>query len=751
MKHIIKTLLLLLIISSCSFAEPVRQARTSLKGLPLDEFIEESYTQILSRYPETVTEIGMDQSWGLDGTALNDYSREYEAQTLALLEEVLRQLLLFSEEGLSFDQRSHYRVYRWLLEDMIEEYRHKTFQYRVHHFIVGEPQNTELFFSEIQPMNSAMDAQAYVDRLWEVDRKFHDLAQAMERQTDGGITLPSLSIDWTLGHIMEVLNGSMEDSPYYGSFQEKLMALELSEEDEATLLSQAAQAYEESVMPGYRRLEQALKQQREMEGHMEGVGRYPGGEEYYQFCLRHHITLDISPQEIHQQGQQSLISIRREMDRRFEDLGLDSSLSLAELYQELAQMDRAVPSEEVIPQYELLLDRAFQECKDLFYEMPKNPVELRGVQNGGYYVPGLPDEGRPGVFFASNTRSLPRFSMATLLFHETVPGHHFQITHSQEEDLPPFRQSAEFLGYVEGWALYGELLMAESGFYSNDPAGDLGRLQAQAHRAARMVMDTGLHYYGWTFDQAADYFVEKTGLSRGYGQWEALRYLVWPGQAPAYLAGQQRLLEFRKQFLERAGESFDVRDYHQWLLQRGSTPLEVLEGELFEDLSGQALVLIDIQEAFLPVHQQGQLIRNALELRNRADEAGIPVIYVYQTDSSVPSGSDRWQFPAALKPRPEDYIIEKTSPSAFTDTPLNQVLWNLEVNHLVAVGISTPHCYSATISHGLRLGYDFTVVSDGHSTTGQGASGVVESYNERFASWQGVELQSSGELIFTGD
>jgi len=171
----------------------------------------------------------------------------------------------------------------------------------------------------------------------------------------------------------------------------------------------------------------------------------------------------------------------------------------------------------------------------------------------------------------------PLYGMPTLAYHEAVPGHHFQISLAQESDLPLFRNVNTFLGYTEGWALYAEQLASELGWYDDDPYGDLGRLQAQAFRAARLVVDTGLHARGWTFDQAHEFMVENTGQEPGFMQFEVSRYIAWPGQATAYMVGMLKILELRQRAIDRLGDHFDLQEFHRVVLSNGSMPLEVLE------------------------------------------------------------------------------------------------------------------------------------------------------------------------------
>jgi len=181
------------------------------------------------------------------------------------------------------------------------------------------------------------------------------------------------------------------------------------------------------------------------------------------------------------------------------------------------------------------------------------------------------------MFYAQNTGIQPRFSMPSLAYHEAIPGHHFQIAIAQQLNLPSFRRGSDFTAYVEGWALYAERLTAELGFYANDPYGDLGRLQMAAFRAARLVVDTGIHAKQWSFDQAVDFMADNTGMPRDYVESEISRYICLPGQATAYYIGYLRIMEVRQQAMTELGDQFDLKEFHNILLGSGAMPLDILE------------------------------------------------------------------------------------------------------------------------------------------------------------------------------
>jgi uncharacterized protein (DUF885 family) len=237
-----------------------------------------------------------------------------------------------------------------------------------------------------------------------------------------------------------------------------------------------------------------------------------------------------------------------------------------------------VRGSQVAARYEAIIAEAEQNLDAAFDLRPQAEVVVIAGPLGDYYVSASLDGARPGAFFArTGGGGTALYGMPTLAYHEVTPGHHFQIAIAQESDLPLFRNVIGFTGFAEGWALYAEQLAHELGWYEDDPYGNLGRLQAQAFRAARLVVDTGLHAKGWTFDEAYDFMLNNTGQDPGLMRFEVSRYITWPGQATAYMVGMLKIMELRQRAIDRLGDQFDLKEFHRVVLANGSMPLEVLE------------------------------------------------------------------------------------------------------------------------------------------------------------------------------
>lgn len=238
-----------------------------------------------------------------------------------------------------------------------------------------------------------------------------------------------------------------------------------------------------------------------------------------------------------------------------------------------------------------MIEAMRERLPELFHREPKAPMVVKAVEpfreasaGKAFYQRPAPDGSRPGVYYVNlyRMRDMPKTEMESLAYHEGIPGHHMQLALSiEQEDLPMFRRQAGYTAYTEGWGLYSERLPREIGFYQ-DPYSDFGRLTLELIRAVRLVVDTGLHAKRWTREQVIQYHLDNTPLPEGSVVRATERYIVTPGQATAYMIGQLKLLELRKRATDALGEAFDVRDFHERVLESGPVPLDVLERRIDE-------------------------------------------------------------------------------------------------------------------------------------------------------------------------
>jgi uncharacterized protein (DUF885 family) len=304
----------------------------------------------------------------------------------------------------------------------------------------------------------------------------------------------------------------------------------------------------------------------------------------------------MTPQEIHALGLKQVEAIHAEMEKVMRETGFKGSF--ADFIEELRTSRKYFyhDRESLLAAYRDIAKRADPELAHLFGKLPRLPYGVIPVpaysekdQTTAYYQGGSPDAGRPGNFYANlyepDTR--PKWEMEALTLHEAVPGHHLQISLAQEQgDLPDFRKHGGYTAFVEGWGLYSETLGYDMGFYK-DPYSHFGALTYQMWRAVRLVVDTGIHSMGWTRQQAIDYFKKNSAKPEHDITVEIDRYIVWPGQALAYKIGQLKLQELRDRAKAQLGDSFDIRFFHDAVLENGALPLDVLDAHMNEWIAAQ--------------------------------------------------------------------------------------------------------------------------------------------------------------------
>jgi len=583
LKDLIPFIFILVFLSGCKENEISLSAdgqMEKLENLPFPLFLDSSFYSLLKTYPELVTEYGMDKQLGMSGTDLNSYNEDYLIEREKLETGILRQLQTYDRSVLSEKEQISYSIYREYMEDLVRGQKFRHHEYLLSYMITSVNITTEQFFTEIIPVLTVIDAEKYIQRLLAVNKKMEEVVNQLFIQEELGITLPSVLIQPTLNSIRSITRNKGRNTSFYITFKQKLQSLNLEEDKLNTLLEDAERACNESIIPGYKLLEQKLMTQQNIAVQTTGVGALADGLEYYDYALSHHTNSNLSAEEIHNIGKKELDRIHSEMKTIFQTLGYSTDEKIEILYNQLEKDDTRVFGGNIVETHNKLIIDAQNWMKNLFLDFPRSEAVVKEDQRGGYYIPPSHDGSRPGIFYAS-TGSVSYFTLPTLTFHETYPGHHYQIALTGEMDTPFFQRQAWFTGYLEGWALYSEYLMAETGFYENDPFGRLGHLQAEAFRAARLVVDTGLHIYDWDINKASDYFSENTGFSEGFAQNQIYRYLVWPGQAASYYTG---FLEFKNLLSaekQKLGSNFDYGLFHKKLLANGPMPLTLLKNEIF--------------------------------------------------------------------------------------------------------------------------------------------------------------------------
>jgi uncharacterized protein (DUF885 family) len=549
-----------------------------LQGLTLDDFYFQSFAALQERSPEDVVWDALESTFPLDGVQLNNLSDGYQRETFAMYLVVLEALRTYDRSTLTADQQLDYDVYAYYLQDAVDRLEWIYHDFRATFMGFSVQRATERFLTDIHPLATRQDAEDLIARLNLVDDKFEQLIVHLENQRAAGIIEPRLSLDVALNQVSSIANSTVDQNPYFTNFSSKVQLIpDLSATDRDDLIARARSAVEGAVDRGYERLRTEMQSLRVNASPGIGVGQFPRGSEYYAYALRRHTTTDLTPAEVHQMGHDELARIHAEMDLILDQLGYAPDLSRAQRFALAAQDGGIVPASEVKSTYEAIIADAESRLGEAFDIFPSADVVVLDDPFGGFYIGPSFDGARPGAFYAGTSVDEPYYRMPSLTYHESVPGHHTQIAIAMDQDVPAFRKLVRFTGFVEGWALYAERLAHERGWYEDDLFGELGRLQFEALRAARLVMDTGIHSFGWSFQRAYEFNMNNVFASEPSSQGAAARYSVWPGQATAYMIGMQQILHERQRAMDALGAQFDLKAFHRAVLSNGAVPLSLLD------------------------------------------------------------------------------------------------------------------------------------------------------------------------------
>ncbi|WP_395644826.1 DUF885 domain-containing protein [Terricaulis sp.] len=459
-----------------------------------------------------------------------------------------------------------------------------------------------VFLDERSAVNSIADAENYIARLRLVAAALDQETARARADAEGGVRPPLAIVDKTIALLDGVTQQPAIEQIYVTSLRRKLDAVVAAEQDPArkaqlqtralSLVARAEQITRDQIIPAHQRAAQFLRADRINASEDAGVGRLPRGAEFYAAALRIETTTDLSPEDIHNIGLRRVRDLNAQLDISLRRLGLTEGTVGMRLAQ-LTADPRYQYEDSEAGRAQLLADvrgrvaRVMQRAPQWFGRLPHAQLEVRPVpafleasQPGGYYNPPSLDGAAPGIYYI-NLRSLAemtKIDLPTQDYHEAVPGHHFQVALAQEQqDIPLLRRLNSFNAYAEGWGLYAEELADEQGFYDGDPVGRVGYLRWQLWRAARLVVDTGLHAKNWTRQQAIDYLIATTGDAPGTISTEVDRYIVWPGQACGYEIGRREIQRLREHARNELGRDFDLRGFHDAVLLNGETPLSVLD------------------------------------------------------------------------------------------------------------------------------------------------------------------------------
>lgn len=524
----------------------------------------------------------------------NDYfpnllSDEYRKELKNYYTKYLEALSKFDDNKLSKSEQMSKSILKWECEINLEGFNYRQDlrpidQMWSPHLMVGQLASG----ASAQPFKTVEDYNNWLKRLDGYIAWLHSAKKKMEEGIDLGHVLPKALIKKVLPQLESGAIDKLEEHLFYSPI--KNMPEDFSEKDKNALTEAYSNKLTNELIPAYKSLHAFMSSDYMAAGReSSGIDAIPDGEAYYRYMIKLFTTTDMTADAIHDLGLSEVARISSEMEKVKKDVGFEGTLK--EFFDHVRTSKALMPfttPEQVIANFNEIHERMKPQIEKLFDLKPKTAFEVRRTEAfrensaSAEYNPGSKDGSRPGIFYTPipNASEYNIHQDESLFLHEAIPGHHYQISLTQESDeLPEFRKTLWYSGYGEGWALYSESLGKELGLYT-DPYQYFGTLAAEMHRAVRLVVDTGLHSKGWTREQAIQYSLENESESEASIISEIERYMAMPGQALSYKIGQLKIRELRTKAENELGDKFDIGQFHNEVLETGCVPLALLEEKI---------------------------------------------------------------------------------------------------------------------------------------------------------------------------
>ncbi len=567
----------LLVAQLTAAAPDTREDRAKALHALFHDYWEET----LQREPEFASTLG-DKRYN---DQISDYSVKAVNDWLAFEQNLLMKLAVIDPTGLSDqDQTSRELLIRKLAEDQ-EVAEFKEWEMPINQ--MGGIYSTYPDLAGHLSFTTAKDYDDWIARLRLIPRAFDQVTANMAIGIEDKRVLPKYLLEKTLEQVKQLASQKAEDSPL--ALPLKKLPASISAAEQTRIKTEMLTAITKQALPAYTRFARFLEVSYIPAGRAEpGISSLPDGAKYYQFLIHHETTTNLTADQIHKIGLEEVQKDEAAMLTIAKKLGFDDLKSFRESIKNNPKLRPASP-EALLAAYQGHVDDMEGKLPQLFGRLPKNKLEvvrmpeyIEKTSPPAYYDPGSPETGRPGHLWVNfyNVPNRSLLNVEAIAYHEGLPGHHLQISIAQEQQgVPEFRKHLEYTAFVEGWALYSERLGKDVGFYQ-DPYSDFGRLDADMWRAIRLVVDTGVHSEHWTRQQMVDYFHQYSAMDEPTIQSEIDRYIAWPGQALAYKIGQLEILALRDRAKKELGDKFDIRAFHDQVIDSGALPLDVLEGRI---------------------------------------------------------------------------------------------------------------------------------------------------------------------------
>ena len=580
-------------IAQTTATAPTAAAKVD-QNAAITAFFEEYDAQQLALSPLSKSYRGIkDSDYGRWG----DFTNAAEARANDAARSALKEMRArFDPAQLTPENRLSYRLFEKRAERNEAAFKYNDYGY-VFDQMNGAQSELPAFLINIHRVDNKSDARAYVSRLYGIGPGMNQAIEQAKARAGQGIMPPKWVYPYVINDARNVITGapfdSGPDAPLFADFKGKVGKLNISQIEKDLLIADAAQALNSAVKPAYEALISEMTAQEKVAGTDDGVWRFKDGAGYYAERLANYTTTNMTPEQIHQLGLAQVARIHKEMGVVQKKMGVKGDLQAFFKYMRTEPKFYAPETAEGRALYLSETQKAKDAITPLlpkwFGTLPQAPLVVKPVEafreksaGKAFYQSPAPDGSRPGTYYANlyKMADMPLTEVEALFYHEGVPGHHLQLAIQTElKGVPAFRKFGGVTAYSEGWGLYSEKLAKDMGLYT-DPARDFGRLQLELHRAIRLVVDSGLHYKRWSRETAIKYVEDNSADAPG-GIVKAIeRYIIYPGQATAYMVGRLKISELRDKAQKALGKKFDIRGFHDTVLKSGPVPLDVLEEQV---------------------------------------------------------------------------------------------------------------------------------------------------------------------------
>jgi uncharacterized protein (DUF885 family) len=568
----------------------------------VNAFFERIFEESVARYPEYLTALGRKDR----ADEWNDLSEAYANESMQITKKQLIELQAFDRSKLDEATTLSFDLLVQSMEEQIEDNKWRLYNYPVNQMFGRHSSVVSLLINQHR-IGDVKDAQNYIARLNAVPKLFDQLIANIEARTAANIIPPKFVFPHVIRDANNIIKGAPfddgEPSALLADFTKKLNALsdnnsteegsQLTDDNKATLIDAATLALSNSVKPAYQKLVTHLTELETKATTDDGIWKWKDGDAYYNVALKRTTTTDLSSDQIHEIGLKEVDRIHDEMRIIKDKVNFDGDLKAFMQFMRDDEQFYYPNTDEGKARYlseaTTLIDNMKLKLDEMFITKPKADLNVKAVeafreQSAGkaFYQRPSEDGTRPGLYYANlyDMKAMPTYQMEALAYHEGIPGHHMQLAIQQElKDIPKFRKFGGYTAYIEGWGLYSEYLPKEFGAYL-DPYSDFGRLAMELWRAARLVVDTGIHSKKWTREKGIAYYTDNTPNAVSDGVKMVERHIVMPSQATAYKIGMLKIIELRAHAKTKLGAKFDIREYHDEILKYGPLPLNVLEAKI---------------------------------------------------------------------------------------------------------------------------------------------------------------------------